>query len=234
MPRSRKPAPGAGDLAGYRNLIRSGGLTTTAPRERPVIFSGESVRALLAGTKTQTRRLVKGASGAFWDHAGYTPSVDGNGVVRWAWSRMASAPVGAPTPRCPFGAPGGRLWVREAWAIGGGRTTQYAVYRASIVGDGARLKWRSPIHMPRWASRFTLEIVAVRVERLNEISDEDCFAEGLQHAVNEGPTAGDGSVRGEYRALWESIHGPGSWDANPWVWVIEFRRVEPVAGGSQP
>jgi len=149
-----------------------------------------------------------------------------------------------------------RLWVREAWNFLGtdmmrhGRThsTQDGVVK--YLADGERrtinTKWRNvevwmarkpqsrpSIHMPRWASRLTLEITGVRVERLNDINEADAIAEGVT-AVSSGgvtlfTTTGVNcfqTAKDAYAALWESINGPGSWDANPWVWVVEFRRIE--------
>ena len=91
--------------------------------------------------------------------------------------------------------------------------------------------WKPSIHMPRWASRITLEITGVRVERLQDISPEDCWAEGIQEMRDAGDENGElrGSVKQDYQALWESINGPGSWNANPWVWVVEFKRLEQLA-----
>lgn len=179
--------------------------------EKPIIFSGPMVRAILEGRKTQTRRIVK----------------DGH----------ALAFLGAdhkPVLMCPFGQPGDRLWVRETSLLcrdsngvcpaGNGKALAYAADGYELE-DGER--WTPSIHMPRWASRISLEITGIRVERLQDISEKDARAEGVA-ASRVGPCQ-DGLFyrlhRDSFIELWESINGPGSWDANPWVWVIEFRRL---------
>lgn len=185
-------------------------------KERPILFSAPMVRAILAGTKTQTRRVVKqhlerlgdGDWYAF-DHKGLNYRVNARHTTVAAWAHLLQF--------CPYGQPGDRLWVREAWSGADDPSHKHCVhYRA----DGERAtRWRPSIHMPRWASRIALEITGVRVERLNDISEADCRAEGLGGTVDR--------AHHWYRVLWEQINGPGSWDANPWVWVIEFKRVSP-------
>jgi hypothetical protein len=193
-------------------------------KERPILFSAPMVRALLNGTKTQTRRVFKQKNGGIWPNLNDLPGM--RQILR----------------NCPYGQPGDRLWVRETWARDdedGG-----LCYRADIGKggdaddwernrlDGApRFRWRPSIHMPRWASRITLEITGVRVERLRDISPEDCWAEGIQEMRDAGDENGElrGSVRQDYQALWEAINNPGSWAANPWVWVVEFKRLEQPA-----
>lgn len=216
--------------------------------ERPILFSGPMVRALLAGTKTQTRRVVKLRHGA--------DVVVVNGQV-WKPARVDYAGY----VDCPYGQPGDRLWVRETFCpiypqdphYNGGRPIEYdyaATYQhGSRLGDliGEKKKWKPSIHMPRIASRILLEITAVRVERLHDISEADALAEGIEtmreHDRCARPTGrilGLGHPRGEppywmrpvqaYALLWESINGPGSWDANPWVWAVTFSR-SPLAPG---
>lgn len=178
-------------------------------RERPIIFSGPMARAILAGTKTQTRRIAK-----VNDHdckPGYiTPN---SGFVPRRIEDHATY--------CPYGQPGDRLWVRETFCDARAGAAGAVLYRAS--GDFA-CRWTSPIHMPRAASRLTLEITAVRVERLNAISGIDAKREGVSvpaHLPQDG--ADLDWARREFVALWQSINGPGSWESNPWVWVIEFK-----------
>lgn len=125
----------------------------------------------------------------------------------------------------PFGHPGDRLWVPESWAwsihsVRSKRDSDGPFVYASGDHPSRRLcrNWRSPITMPRWACRTVVEIVSVRVERLQDISARGCWAEGVPSSPDVDPVH-------EYRDIWESIHGQGSWDANPWVWVIEFRLV---------
>ena len=206
-------------------------------KESPILFSAPMVRALLAGTKTQTRRIVKARDLEWMDvHQGLREPDNAE--------------------RCPYGQPGGRgfLWVRETWAevprheprtdedLPWREDGRILVYAADLQWSGARQflcadgvlrwakpeRWRPSIHMPRWASRITLEVTGVRVERLQDIDLADALAEGisdtgaliLDSAGNEqgGPIA-------EYAVLWEQINGPGSWAANPWVWVISFKKV---------
>lgn len=182
-------------------------------KERPILFSASMVRCLLAGTKTQTRRIIKPQHLAFFNQDAAAMLSDWN-----------ERPL-------PYGQPGDRLWVRETF--GHFECNQHfkpgcnVYYRAD--GNCLELEpWRPSIHMPRHASRITLEVTGVRVETLQDIDLADALAEGisdtgaliLDSAGNEqgGPIA-------EYAVLWESINGPGSWDANPWVWAIEFRRL---------
>jgi hypothetical protein len=194
-------------------------------KERPILFSGPMVRAILEGRKTQTRRVVKRQGDMEFDPA------DPHFGPYWL-SYATEADGEDAKVRCPYGVPGDRLWVRETFAENAG-TAGGIVYRAD-VGDSchgvARLdlkcqewthhvdRWRPSIFMPRRFSRILLEITGVRVERLQDISDDDCRAEGYDrsHAF----------PREWFARLWASINGPGSWAANPWVWVVSFRRVE--------
>ena len=206
-------------------------------KERPILFSGPMVRALLAGTKTQTRRVVKLDVAGRVRHGGKSWHIDDPDTV-----------LG-----CPYGQPGDRLWVRETFI---GDEFMGCRYRADgkqfVTVNGMKTdyefvvkKWKAAIHMFRWASRITLEVAAVRVERLQDISEVDAMAEGVEHnPIDPSPQFGQtwrdyldthnaygcGHAKGSYFSLWESINGPGSWDANPWVWVVEFRRVAPSAG----
>lgn len=250
-------------------------------KERPILFSAPMVRAILAGQKTQTRRIVKPQP----DHRttrvsicrdqwmGNGPSGNGVGTAQWD-----------PWRKSPF-AVGDRLWVRETWLpdppadddawddnsctyfewSGCGsridsvpaqlQKPDHCIYREGW--EGHDLIWRPSIHMPRWASRILLEVVSVRVERLQDISEADADAEGCErldfereerdcklcpqcggtrlHAVlgRNGGVIPDCDCREcdtyvkRFRYLWESINGNSSLAANPWVWVVEFRRVEP-------
>lgn len=205
-------------------------------KERPILFSAPMVRALLAGTKTQTRRVVK-----VQPEPGFIGNYGpGNPFIRGERGDI----------RCPYGQPGDRLWVRETWqgplldseeheaqfsedGPDAFKKPGFCAYRATdtldaIDADGKDLGWRPSIHMPRWASRILLEIVSVRIERLQDISDADAKAEGVALPPSTC-TMYDGIWRDGYRNLWQFINGQGSWDANPWVWVIEFKRIEPAA-----
>lgn len=196
-------------------------------KERPILFSAPMVRAILAGTKTQTRRIVKK------QFAG-TARIVGDCVAFIDNGRRAG-----PDQRCPYGQPGDRLWVRETWASNSRGDILY--YRADCqqrgadwvmsLGEGSELcigRWQPSIHMPRWASRITLEITGVRVERLQDISEQDAMAEGAEpyrlpcRPQREALRHVDG-----FHTLWESINGPGSWERNPLVRVVEFWRVTP-------
>lgn len=170
---------------------------------RGMIFNGEMVRAILDGRKTQTRRIVNS-------------STDNSLRLREQYPHKHY------NINCPFGQRGDRIWVRETWArYNIDQDGHDMAYRATTPVDwpeGGR--WRPSIHMPRWASRILLEITDVRVERLNSISEVDAEAEGVTDTGY-----GDSLVDG-YRYLWKSIYGEESWAANPWVWVIEFKRIE--------
>jgi hypothetical protein len=191
-------------------------------KDRPILFSAPMVRAILAGTKTQTRRVAKGVH-IVHEHTG---------------EALAQLDSAGPRIPCPYGQPGDRLWVREAHLIVGGADSKNprVVYAATNDGPDAWLSpvWRPSIHMPRWASRITLEITSVRVERLQAISEADARAEGVEYDPGEGGTfhvSGLGhccsdSAADSFRKLWESINGAESWGANPWVWAITFKRIE--------
>ncbi|MEC7798100.1 MAG: hypothetical protein VX755_12365 [Pseudomonadota bacterium] len=215
----------------------------SAPKERPILFSGPMVRALLDGRKTQTRRIVKpqphhGPVGQMVNLGGPDWAID-DGDLSGQW-------------RCPYGVPGDRLWVREAWGLNDYQFERGPIPKArplqlddnvlcyAATEDDAEirneLRWRPSIHMPRWASRLTLEITDVRVQRLQDISDRgqpnDCIAEGV-FADDFASSAGDWLERGfssiekaRFHDLWTSINGAASWAANPWVWAVSFRVLE--------
>jgi hypothetical protein len=203
-------------------------------KERPILFSGPMVRALLDGRKTQTRRLVKCALS--WAQRFEPAPFKGYGVapnwIQLTSDETAEAGAGA----CPYGRPGDRLWVKETFSAPGALGSDgRKIYRADL-GDTAKephgLKWKPSIFCTRKASRITLEITGVRVERLLEISEADAKAEGIflndraWYAADNGIETQALFPSTAYRILWESINGPSSWALNPWVWVVEFRRVE--------
>lgn len=190
-------------------------------KERPIIFSAQMVRAILEGRKTQTRRVIKPQ-----------PTVSEQRLRElsaWAEGFTLSQQVNAAfqsgciDASCPYGRPGDTLWVRETWW--GERQDFDAGLRPAYAATDPKTEagWRSPIHMPRWASRITLEITGVRVERLQDISEADAEAEGVAEIGER--LLGVTPCRARFFKLWESINGPGSWDANPWVWVVEFKRA---------
>lgn len=200
-------------------------------KERPILFSGPMVRAILTGRKTQTRRILK-------------PQRDRDGFLFGPDYVANEFQYGDNTVRCPYGQPGDRLWVREAWTHCDrcGRTD----YQADVNKprncrhcDASLGNWKPSIHMFREASRITLEIISIRAERLNDISEEDAKAEGI-HKIAHGRSGYYYSAFNKepdpknwchpcsaYKELWESINGRGSWDLNPWVWVVEFKEVKP-------
>jgi len=193
------------------------------------------VRAILAGTKTQTRRVVKDRH------------------IRQIDTSKLPGPAGWSRPM-PYGQPGDRLWVRETCLAeelpDGLDGVRYLADEAFLAIEStpegadrwlalryygkrpspvAPVKTVPAIHMPRWASRITLEVTGVRVERLQDISEADALAEGSFSWAGEHDTPVRDLLEARlvYRQLWESINGPGSWDANPWVWAAEFKRVKP-------
>ena len=203
-------------------------------KERPILFSAPMVRAILEGQKTATRRPVKGAA------------------AKWLIDFTPEFVADSANALCPYGAPGDRLWVREAWQadaqvnavaprdLSQGEPIQYpanGVVRqtgCSIITPG---KTRPSIHMPRWVSRILLEVTAVRVERLHDIDEDQVQAEGIgDHEFGcMQPYDQDGapecdccniSFEESFQRLWETINGADAWSANPWVWVIEFKRVK--------
>jgi hypothetical protein len=221
-------------------------------KERPILFSGPMVRALLDGSKTQTRRIVKGMALDWLQPGMFTPEYVASS------SNLLS----------PFGFAGDRLWVRETWAIEclgrigtpGGYDCSYELrYRADGAArefdcppgtdDSAYLRaydrmrgdWWPSIHMPRWASRITLEVAHVSVERLQDISYEDALAEGVsdfaatfadeeKNAIGETPEQTARRLewpQRQYRSLWDGLNAARGygWNANPWVWVVDFKRA---------
>jgi hypothetical protein len=141
-------------------------------------------------------------------------------IVAWAEvdkrnPYTVTANEGGPCLKCPYGQPGDRLWVREAWTDAG----EITIYRADTDGLCRKnIRWKPSIHMPRKESRILLEITDVRIERLQDISSEDCHAEGSACGIE--------ACIDIFARSWESLHGPGSWEKNPWVWVISFRRLK--------
>lgn len=199
-------------------------------KERPILFSGPMVRAILSGRKTQTRRVVK----PIFDVARVTYGCIGGQGFGFIF--------GNKVVRCPFGEIGDRMWGKETHApmLGGGW-----VYAADYSAERLKQKdgkgfWKPSIFMRREASRISLEIVSVRVERLQDISEADAIAEGIERDAAEFKNynakdkafpwiGGVGAAVISYRTLWESINGVGSWEANPWVWVVEFKKLEVIA-----
>jgi hypothetical protein len=179
---------------------------------RPILFSGAMVRAILDGRKTQTRRIVK-PQPEYAQRDGRLLRLEEINPDLWptATARLL--------PSCPYGAPGDRLWVRETWR----RAQDGVLYYRACTGDDSfdGNAWKPSIHMPRAYSRITLEITSVRVERVQDIGPGDAYAEGISEVYPEHAVFA-------FRRLWDSINAERGygWDANPWVWVVDFQRVE--------
>lgn len=230
-------------------------------KERPIIFSAPMVRAILDGRKTQTRRTVKIQHPLDLPNyyaTGRTLCELENQPGAWMEFRHTSQDdpcfTGSPAAfllKCPYGQPGDRLWVRESteeYCAGSVSLSRYRADGAFVLYsgcddpafNGSIAHWNYPrrvrpsIHMHRWASRILLEITDVRVERLQDISEEDAASEGAPCELGrlEGAILGSqASYRKGFIRLWESINGEGSWDENPWVWVIEFKRINQQTEG---
>lgn len=220
-------------------------------KERGMIFNSEMVRALLDGRKTQTRRIMKvqpepskSRPGDFWFSSKKLESMVHVSDLVPGNSPIADCHLFFQEHCCQFGTVGDRIWVRETWAEAGASAPDLKLYRANYpahvpthyenVPPAEDVRWTPSIHMPRWASRILLEITDIRVEQLNDISEEDARAEGIVDGgclncgepepcgcVNPDPSATDA-----FAYLWQSIYGQENWNANPWVWVIEFKRIE--------
>lgn len=194
-----------------------GGCMKGEVKERGMIFNDEMVRAILGGNKTQTRRIVE----------------------EKFYGRAVAVELLA--KHCPYGQPGDRIWVRETYRVHG-KATDVAtlVYRASVRNSWTEQthrvpvevcnkpvseKWTPSIHMPRWASRILLEITDVRVERLHDMSEADAKAEGASPATYK-ITPPEAVYRVGFGDIWRGIYGQENWLSNPWVWVIEFKRIQ--------
>ena len=226
-------------------------------KERPILFSAPMVRAILAGTKTQTRRVLKDAIWNGFEGTSRVRLADDDHIGSGLKNDFDDGYIS-----CSYGQPGDRLWVRESVRAADlddfSRAVEYLadgacvqVASAEDIESEAFGRWEKlnsyrsndaaldggktvqPMHMPRWASRIDLEVTGVRVERLNAISEADASAEGVYSVQcndlgTEVPYYRSLSPPCDlFKMLWESINGAGSWDANPWVWVVEFKRVKP-------
>lgn len=189
-------------------------------KSRPILFSAPMVRELLDGSKTQTRRVAK-TEIVLGREALFAPRPGNKHAPTFLLPDAKEQALAF----CPYGQPGDQLWVRETHcAFDVGRVHYRADYQSDPVGEKEHgVIWKPSIHMPRWASRITLEIVSVRLERLQDISRGDAMAEGCPF-----PNMAQGAdPRNWYADLWNSINGPDTWATNPWVWVVEFKRVTP-------
>ena len=192
--------------------------------EHPILFSAPMVVAILEGRKTQTRRIISRQL----QHPGWTAYRYFGPSKNDPACRSMAIECGPDYPDdnndqvlCPYGAAGDRLWVRETWTQ---NYNQLIAFRAD--GEDANdMPWRPSIFMPRWASRITLEVIGVRVERLQRIRSEDALAEGIVPTDSPVWFPVD-----EFQHLWDQINAKRApWASNPWVWVVEFRRVTPCS-----
>ena len=219
-------------------------------KARPILFSGPMIRALLSGAKTQTRRVVKLQPEDVFAHEVASYSQATGATVHYPKDATATVfsdglwyslgPSAAGPIACPYGQPGDVLWVRETWS----RAKLYPAshemfYRADgdVLGRQLSLSyverekcWRPSIHMPRWASRLTLRITDVRVERVQEISEDDAIAEGVD-TITMADVARQAawSRRQDFSRLWDSINGQRagcSWADNPWCWCLTFDVIQ--------
>ena len=206
-------------------------------KERPILFSTPMVQAILAGNKTQTRRIVKKAPTTEINHRlialdnGWNWQVDQQGVVPTMHREIDNPMV------CPYGQIGDQFWVRETWRKYDSDECpcyEYCncpphgtyLYYADCLDDES--KWKPSIHMPRSACRLVLEITKVRVERLQDITSADAKAEGFDYsthpsAIEMGYAIG---AKTNFRVTWEQIYGQNEWNKNPWVWVLEFKVIQ--------
>lgn len=197
-------------------------------KERPILFSGAMVRAILEGRKTQTRRVV-----TFREYGKTYHFDNADPLTSWNFiERIGILNHGHSEIPCPYGIAGNRLWVRETFAIDTESLKGYAqpMYRAD---GGSFFKWKPSIFMPRNVSRINLEVTHVRVERVADISDLDSFAEGVYPCGHDAHRCTQWTC--SYQTLWNQINAKRGygWSKNPWVWVIEFRNLTHGQEGAQ-
>ena len=207
-------------------------------KARPILFNGQMVRALLDGRKTQTRRVLKPQPKPVDELASEAGDVfvDYDGSLRRfrrdRRQNFADDIIGEPMP-CPYGSVGDLLYVRETWShTGQGAWTPSDAFIAQSLGGKLVYRadegdeapgWFPSIHMPRWASRLTLRITDVRVERLKDITKAEAAKEGWQSMLSDGSL--NYNPKRWFRDLWDEINGPGAWEANPWVWAVSFKVI---------
>lgn len=195
-------------------------------KERGMIFNAEMVRAILDGRKTQTRRIMKVQPDT--PEFGLRRIIESsiaNEIGMYFWSQEDARGIKARSKQfsCPYGDVGDHIWVRETFCAvpDNDEPAGCSALLYAADGNGPYGKWTPSIHMPRWASRLTLEITGVRVERLRDLSEDDAKSEGI--TPPSGGVLPGWEYRINFRDLWMSIYGADNWEANPWVWVIEFK-----------
>lgn len=223
-------------------------------KERPVLMHAKSINGILEGRKTQTRRIVKPRPDVPWKISPIDDEwlVEGWPKQERAMQNFGRAH----RIRCPYGKPGDQLWVRETFAISSVDGCLVSIARKERMPEGKTLadtdggldqtylenldevrtaerlydpfleRWRPSIFMPRWACRLTLEIINIRVERVQSISEEDCFAEGVRILDEIAPYKDCPNYRIHFHELWDETNGKGAWQKNDWCWVLSFKRVE--------
>lgn len=225
--------------------------------DRPILLNTAMVRAVLAGQKTQTRQPIKDGpewrDGGRWTWTASSTDRKAEGCFNYSYPDPNGNTYADRGPektvfskRCPMGLAGDRLWVRETWDWRDWQSGQDGKIRIAYAADGEQVdriappdwnptiynaeRWRPSIHMPRWACRLVLPLVSIRVERVQDISEADVWAEGVRRTDfgwSDGTTGYDTvTARDAFRELWDSIYG--TWDANPWVWVAEWSKAEVV------
>jgi len=198
-------------------------------KEHPIIFKGEMVKAILEGRKMMTRRPIKKQPP---EDTTRITLINGN----WCFFGGISGDRHYLDfdQKCPYGIPEDRLWVRETWGriYRGGIYSEDIIYKCDRPDSKELIKqWRSPIHMPRHASRITLEIINIKVERVQEITEEDAIKEGIIRREDDADSLGGyfpgncEKAKTAFRILWNSIYNKFAWDRNEWVWAIEFKSI---------
>lgn len=205
-------------------------MTTIATKERSLIMTGESVRAVLAGRKTQTRRVARDQTAKSYQWVSQFPVIPTRDGLYEGWAKDCGQSFLLPTS-CPYGSVGERLWVRESFSHSREWHMNPWYWADGDPTDGDYEKPKPSIHMPRWASRLTLEITDVRVERVQDVSENDVLAEGVTvdkvAAVAGVPWSEMPDLYTAFRVLWDALNAKRgySWNDNPFVWVLSFRRV---------
>ena len=233
------------------------------PMDRPLLMNAAMVRAVLSGQKTQTRRPIKDGpewrDGGRWTWTASSTDRKAEACFNYSYPDPNGNTYADRGPektvfskRCPMGLAGDRLWVRETWDWRDWQSCQDGKIRIAYAADGEQVdriappdwnptiynaeRWRPSIHMPRWACRLVLPLVKVRIERVQDITEEDAKAEGVEPVLMRGigsypewmrPTMREvGGHQKAFELLWKQIYGDASWDANPWVWVAEWKDIE--------